>query len=214
MAQRAGSAIAVRQRELHRSDALVDCAGRRALAGRLVAAGRAARGGGRGRVRTPHQNIHAWPSPLVITLPELALRRRMAGLGLSSALAAANTRVLMIDAKAEPGGRVGSVEPFFARYRCGAPLSPCSSPLTRVEIAFQPQQPNPVEVRASSRTLQAREDGLAHPVDTSRTNLASALALLSRWMLLGARSDSRLPCLSPTPHTEVPAHMGLRGYRC
>ena len=42
---------------------------------------------------------------------------RMAGLGLSTALAGANTRVLMIDNKAAPGGRVGSLEPFDARYR-------------------------------------------------------------------------------------------------
>jgi len=41
----------------------------------------------------------------------------MAGLGLSTALAGANTRVLMIDNKAAPGGRVGSLEPFDARYR-------------------------------------------------------------------------------------------------
>jgi hypothetical protein len=28
-----------------------------------------------------------------------------------------------------------------------------------------------------------REDGLTHPADTSRSNLAAALALLSRWRL-------------------------------
>jgi hypothetical protein len=41
----------------------------------------------------------------------------------------------------------------------------------------------PVESSRASPPHRLREDGLIHPADTSRTNLAAALRLLSRWRL-------------------------------
>jgi hypothetical protein len=43
----------------------------------------------------------------------------------------------------------------------------------------------PVESSRASPPLRPREDGLNHPADTLRTNLADALALLSRWLGCG-----------------------------
>jgi hypothetical protein len=53
----------------------------------------------------------------------------------------------------------------------------------------------PVESSRASPPHRPREDELGHPADTSRTNLAAALGLLSRWRL--SKPRALLPKLSP-----------------
>jgi hypothetical protein len=58
---------------------------------------------------------------------------------------------------------------------------PCCLPeRPRVSVA---SSSGPVEGSRASPTHRPREDGLTHPADTSRSNLADALGLLSSWRL-------------------------------
>jgi hypothetical protein len=68
----------------------------------------------------------------------------------------------------------------------------------------------PVSSSADGAPLRhrSREDGLAHPADTQITNLAPALALLSRWRLF---KHSRQEHLRPDRSTNVPSSACVHG---